>query len=339
MFMKFSQDRKNTIIRYLLEKIDAGDEGVSKIVSEAFNISRNTVSTYIKELIDQDIIEKKQRDVYKLTTKKFRYELKRSEGLLDDDTYAYIHCLEPHINDLAGNVLKIWDYAISEMFNNVIDHSGAETLEIIVLRNYMETVVLLKDNGVGIFDKIKNHFNLSSLDEAICELFKGKLTTDAKNHSGEGIFFTSKLMDRFFIVSGKKIFTTDKYEDEHITTAKNEITNGTLVFMSLSNFSQKKTYEIFDAYADDNDGFSKTKIPMKNIFPDAPVSRSQAKRVCNRLDKFKEVIIDFDGLQWMGQGFAHQMFIVYKNLHPDIELIPVNMNEAVTRMYNHVMSQ
>ncbi len=337
--MRFSYERKNAIKMYLLEKISTGDNGITKTVSDTFNISRNTVNSYINELIEQGIIEKEQRDVYKLVKKAYRYLLKRNEGHLDSDTYAYINCLEPHINDLADNILRIWDYSLSEMFNNVIDHSGAELLELIILRDYMSTSVFLKDNGVGIFDKIKNHFNLPSLDEAICELFKGKLTTDSLNHSGEGIFFTSKLMDRFYIISGNKIFTTDKYEDEHIATIKKETTVGTLVFMSLSNFSNKKTYEVFDAYSNEDDSFTKTKIPMKNIFPDAPVSRSQAKRVCNRLDKFKEVVIDFDGLQWMGQGFAHQMFVVYKNQNPDIKLIPVNMNEAVTKMYNHVMSE
>lgn len=337
--MKFSQERKNTIKMYLLEKIAAGDEGITKTVADAFSISRNTVNSYINELIEQDIIEKKQRDVYRLVQKEYCYELKRSEGQLDNDTYAYVNCLEPHIKDLSENVLRIWDYALSEMFNNVIDHSAAELLTLIVQRDYSSTTVYLWDNGVGIFDKIKKHFNLPSLDEAICELVKGKLTTDSQNHSGEGIFFTSKLMDRFHIISGKKIFTTDKYEDERITTTKEEITSGTMVIMTLSNFSHKNASEVFDAYSDADDGFTKTKIMLKNIFPDAPVSRSQAKRVCNRLDKFKEVVIDFDGLQWMGQGFAHQVFVVFKNQNPDIKIIPVNMNEAVTKMYNHVTAQ
>jgi len=70
------------------------------------------------------------------------------------------------------------------------------------------------NHGVGIFQKIKDHFSLSNLDEAICELFKGKLTTDERNHSGEGIFFTSKMMDGFFIYSSEKIFTTSKYNNQ-----------------------------------------------------------------------------------------------------------------------------
>ena len=76
---------------------------------------------------------------------------------------------------------------------------------------------------------------------------------------------------------------------------------------------------------------------MKNIFESAPISRSQAKRVCNRLEKFEEVIIDFAGLDWMGQGFAHQLFVVFASAHPAIKIVPINMNEDINKMYNHVM--
>ena len=76
------------------------------------------------------------------------------------------------------------------------------------------TKVMLIDDSIGIFRKIKEHFNFANLDEAICELFKEKLTTDAENHSGEGIFVTSKMMDMFLIVSDGKIFAATKYEND-----------------------------------------------------------------------------------------------------------------------------
>lgn len=66
--------------------------------------------------------------------------------------------------------------------------------------------------------------------------------------------------------------------------------------MSLSNFSHKNPQDVFDLYDNVDGGFIKTRISLKNIFETSPVSRSQAKRVCNRLDKFVEVIIDFDGI-------------------------------------------
>lgn len=66
------------------------------------------------------------------------------------------------------------------------------------------------------------------------------------------------------------------------------------------------------------------------------VSRSQAKRLSERLTEFKEVVIDFEGIELMGQGFAHQLFVVYSKQHPDIKFEVVNMNINVSKMLKHV---
>lgn len=335
--MKFNEEKKRSIIIYLLQKIAQGDSAISKSVSEAFGVNQATIHMYINELVEQGVIDKIKRGQYKLVGKEYTYQLKRSEGHLDTDTYAYDYCLQEHICDLATNVQSIWSYAFSEMINNVMDHSTAENVKVILEQDYLNTSVMIADDGIGIFKKIKEHFAFSSLDEAICELFKGKLTTDSENHSGEGIFFSSKMMDDFFIVSSGKIFTSNKYDNSRIISIAAENVEGTCVIMSLSNFTHKSPQEIFDLYANVDGAFIKTKIPVKNIFDTSPVSRSQAKRVCNRLEKFKEVVIDFEGVQWMGQGFAHQLFVVFAKEHPDISLIPINMNEDTTKMYNHVM--
>lgn len=334
--MKFDPDKKKSIIIYLLEKIEQKDEKISKSVSEAFSVNQNTIHTYINELVDKNIIKRTKRGQYELVKAVYEYDLKRENGDLDTDIYAYDCCLEEHLSHLGSNVQAIWSYTFSEMINNVMDHSEASDARVIVEQDYLNTNVIIADNGIGIFNKIKEHFQFASLDEAICELFKGKLTTDSKNHSGEGIFFSSKMMDDFFIVSSGKIFTNNKYDNSKIIDLAAANIGGTYVIMSLSNFTHKNPQEVFDLYADTDAGFVKTRIPMKNIFDTSPVSRSQAKRVCNRLEKFKEVIIDFDGIQWMGQGFAHQLFIVFAQDHPDIQLVPINMNEDVTKMYHHV---
>jgi hypothetical protein len=106
--------------------------------------------------------------------------------------------------------------------------------------------------------------------------------------------------------------------------------------MSLSNFANRTAREVFDAFSNDDGGFTTTRIPLKSIFDSAPVSRSQAKRICNRLESFEEVILDFEDINWMGQGFAHQIFVVYKNLHPSVSIKPINMSPDVENMYLHV---
>ncbi len=82
-----------------------------------------------------------------------------------------------------------------------------------------------------------------------------------------------------------------------------------------------------------------TSIPIKNIFDNAyPVSRSQAKRLYNRLDRFEEVILDFDGVTSMGQGFAHELFVVFQRENPDIKLEVINCNDEVMKMIRHVQN-
>ena len=49
--MRFSDEKKQSIIIYMLEKIQQKCDGVSKIVAEAFDINQNTVHTYINELV------------------------------------------------------------------------------------------------------------------------------------------------------------------------------------------------------------------------------------------------------------------------------------------------
>ena len=334
--MKFSKDRKQSIKHYILEKIDQDTPSISKTVADTFSINPSTIHSYINELVKDNVIVKVKRGQYELVNKEYSYLLKRENGDLDDDTYAFDICLKEHIEGFENNVQDIWSYTFSEMINNVMDHSLADSVKITISQNFLATCVMIEDNGIGIFQKIKDYFKLSSIEDAICELFKGKLTTDTKNHSGEGIFFSSKLMDDFLIISSSKIFTTNKYDEGKILSLVLENQKGTCVFMELSNFSHKTAKEIFDAYSNIDGGFVKTKIPLKNIFDASPVSRSQAKRICNRLDKFKEVIVDFDEIEWLGQGFAHQLFVVFANSHPGIIITPINMNEDVTKMYNHV---
>jgi len=96
--------------------------------------------------------------------------------------------------------------------------------------------------------------------------------------------------------------------------------------------------ELFDRYSDIDGGFNRTSILLKNIYGSSPTSRSQAKRLCAGLEEFSEVELDFEGLEWMGQGFAHQLFVVFANNNPNVKLVIKGMSDDVKKMYNHVMN-
>lgn len=336
--MRFDKDKKQAILQYLMEKIDAEDSNIVKVVSDTFDINQNTVHTYINEMLHRNIIRREKRGIYRLVEKNTEYRLLRSEGQIRDEQSVYDRYLHPLLRELPRNVQEIWEYILGEMINNVIDHSEAETMRIEITRTFLTTRVFIADDGVGIFAKIKEHFGMESLNDAICELFKGKLTTDPTNHSGEGIFFSSRLADQFLIISDRKCFSINKY-DHDVLLDDFAKSRGTVVIVRLSNSSNKTAAGVFNQYAQVDGGFQTTMIPLKNMFDSAPVSRSQAKRICQRLDQFKEVVLDFDGITWMGQGFAHQLFVVFQNQHPDITLKPIHMGDGVEQMYRHVLGR
>lgn len=66
------------------------------------------------------------------------------------------------------------------------------------------------------------------------------------------------------------------------------------------------------------------------------VSRSQARRVLAGLEKFETIILDFDKVPTIGQGFADEIFRVFQKKHPRKEIVPANTNEAVQFMIDRV---
>ena len=339
--MSFNKTKRSQIKNYILEKIDSRDaEYIGKTV-RAYGISDKTVYRYLHEMEAEGILIKDNRQ-YSLYCDESEFNISRAEAESLGEDVVYTRNILQYVKDLSPNVRYIWDYGFMEMMNNAIDHSKADTIKIIIRKNQLRTSVAIIDDGIGIFENIKKAYGLLSINDAVNELFKGKLTTDTKRHSGEGIFFTSRLMDYFAAVSDGAVFTHNKYSeisedlDNTAFTDVRQPGHGTGIYMSLSNSSNKNPADIFNSYASVEGGFTKTRIPLKNIFDIPPVARSQAKRLVKRLENFEEVVLDFDGIETIGQGFAHELFVVFRNEHSNTSLIPVNTSPSVQRMIAHV---
>ncbi len=138
------------------------------------------------------------------------------------------------------------------------------------------------------------------------------------------------------LCSNGKVYSFSHLREDVFADYTDGFSFGTAVYLSLSNRSQKNLTDIFEEYSDVENGFTKTRIPLKNVFETPPVSRSQAKRIGSRLEQFKDVEIDFDDIAYLGQGFAHEIFFVFANAHPEIKLTPLNTNETVKKMISHV---
>jgi hypothetical protein len=66
------------------------------------------------------------------------------------------------------------------------------------------------------------------------------------------------------------------------------------------------------------------------------IARSQARRLLSRFEQFKEVSLDFEDVEFIGQGFADEVFRVFATAHPGVTLRPVNANEHVAKMIRWV---
>ncbi len=226
------------------------------------------------------------------------------------------------------------------MINNAIDHSGSETMSVIMARNGLLVHGMVTDRGEGIFHKIQQSLNLYDPREALLELAKGKFTTDPKHHSEEGIFFSSKMFDRFSIVSGGLHFFHDGDDPDYLIEYPKDAL-GTMVSMRLANDSERTTKEVFDRFAlPEEFSFAKTIVPVRLTQHEGEklVSRSQAKRLTRRFERFQTVLLDFKEVDEIGQGFADEVFRVFQAAHPNVQMTPVNTSPAVLAMIRRVQN-
>ncbi|MDE2464948.1 MAG: STAS-like domain-containing protein, partial [Alphaproteobacteria bacterium] len=110
---------------------------------------------------------------------------------------------------------------------------------------------------------------------------------------------------------------------------------GTMVLMRLHNHTSRTTRKVFDAFVSGDDfDFSKTVVPviLARYGNDKLISRSQAKRVLARVELFRTVIFDFKDVEFIGRAFADEIFRVFGNAHPEIELLAIHANSEVKRM-------
>jgi hypothetical protein len=110
--------------------------------------------------------------------------------------------------------------------------------------------------------------------------------------------------------------------------------------MRLRNNTARTTEEIFNKFSDDDYGFTKTVVPVRlaQYGNEQLVSRSQAKRLLIRIERFKTVLFDFKDVESIGQAFADEVFRVFARQHPNMELLPINASDAVTQMIRRVES-
>ncbi len=280
-------------------------------------------------LAQKDVLERAKRQILNFS------KIIENKNLVEDAILDEIKTKTGIFLILPQNVGTIVAHAFLEMLNNAIEHSQSEKIKI-EMRIIPGAKILsfsIIDAGVGIFNNIKKKMNLPSDIAAIQHLLKGKQTTDPSRHSGQGIFFTSKMADAFSIESGRKQIRFLNLIGDTFIEDSGE-TTGTEINFVLNTESKKTLKEIFDIYTDhDTFEFSKTKISVKLYTIGVELlSRSEARRIMAGLDEFNDITLDFKNVETVGQGFADEIWRVWQNQYPDKKIEYINANENVEAM-------
>jgi anti-sigma regulatory factor (Ser/Thr protein kinase) len=270
-----------------------------------------------------------------------------SETLTNDektrmDEHMVLDSIKKNTGILSGlhsNVSEIIDYAFTELLNNAYEHSNSKLIQVKMKRDSYGIMFRVNDEGIGIFNSLMTKYNLPTEIDAIGDLLKGKRTTAPEGHSGEGIFFTSKVCDNMIIQSSsKRLIFNNVLDDVFIRSFHN--TTGTKVSFFISTKSTRELTAVFNQYTDEEYEFSKTSVTVKLYKTGSEyISRSQARRITAGLEKFKTVMLDFKGVDTVGQGFADEVFRVWKNAHPGINIITENENENINFMIKRAIAE
>lgn len=248
---------------------------------------------------------------------------------------------------IGADVPEIWEYGASEMINNALEHSGGGRVRVCLRATAAAAEVVISDDGVGALKRISEAGGINNYDDAIMALATGKVTTAPDNHSGEGIFFTSRIFDEFDLSANGMCLRVRRDGDHTVWRAeKAKGEGGTAVRLLLRHSSGHSLPGLFGKFSggenesenggnngDTDTAFRSTEIPVLLAADGGrAVSRSQARRLLVGAGKFRFVNLNFTGITFVGQGFADEVFRVFTGNHPNISVNHINASAEAEAM-------
>lgn len=330
---------------FLLKAVDTHPKDLVSYVAEHFRVTSQAIHKHLDVLISDGLITKQGETravVYAITglgrIKRDKPQIGLGQFLTSDPQAIEEHRVwNDHFASgfsmVPKNIVQVCEYGLTEILNNARDHAAASSVSVNAGIDGTTISIIVLDDGIGIFRKIKDALRLGTEREAILHLSKGKFTTDPEHHTGEGIFFSARSCDSFYISSGSLAFVCKTGSDWLLDTRPAKTMTGTSIIMKIDVFSKTSLRKVFDQYTVDLDvpSFQKTHVVVSlGLLADGSfISRSQAKRILLGLERFKEVLLDFKGLESIGPSFADEIFRVFQLQHPEIRLTPVNVTPDI----------
>jgi len=255
-------------------------------------------------------------------------------GLNEDLPWA--RDFAPHF-EMPKNVRQLMQHAFTELLNNAIDHSEGQFATVSMRQTPAHLQLLVSDDGRGLFDKIREGFEIEDPAMAMLELSKGKLTSAPERHTGRGLYFTSRLADIFDLHANAVAFQHREWDPRSWKQARAvRQQQGSAIYLAIALDTTRTLDEVMRSASIDAQGYSieRTTLPLRLIVNEDTglESRAQARRVAARLTEFKQAELDFTGIEHIGQGFADELFRVFGRNQTAVQLVVKNAGPRVNAM-------
>ena len=242
---------------------------------------------------------------------------------------------------LPAPLLRMVQHAFTELLNNAIEHSGGSSVTVSMRQTPLQLQLLVSDDGCGLFHRIAQTFHITDPHLALLELSKGKLSSAPARHSGQGLYFTARLADVLDLHANHAAFQRRAWDAPRWHSGRAAAHTGTSVYLAIALDTPRTLDEVLRSCSLTGSDYAlqRTEVPLQLLSQgEALASRAQARRAVARLSQFARAEIDFAGIQDLGPGFADEMFRVFANTHPEVELVPVGMVPRVAQMVAGVLS-
>jgi anti-sigma regulatory factor (Ser/Thr protein kinase) len=337
-----TSSRSRAIERFVLREVRWHQDDLVSHTARHFRLTHEGARKHVARLVAEGHLEAHG------TTRARRYSLVEQELVAYSDVLSssleehriWMDVVEPVLPSMGGNARRIIEYGFHEMVNNAIEHSGGKRLRIAVRASAVDLEVTIGDDGVGVFERLRQGLSLPSLSDAAVELAKGKTTTDPARHTGEGIFFTSRAVDEFGL-QANAMYWFVKLDVRDVLLEPGPVQAGTEVSMRVGLETTRSLVSVFERFQGEDSTFSRTRVPVivTRVLDQGLVSRSAARRLLARLERFEEVCLDFTGVKSIGQAFADEIFRVYVREHPEVRITPLKMSKHVRAMVDRAQAE
>ncbi|MGH8670465.1 MAG: ATP-binding protein [Burkholderiales bacterium] len=258
----------------------------------------------------------------------------------------WIDAIQPLLSGFNDNVVALYHYALNQVLNNVARHSAADEVKVEIDSTANRLRITVSDNGVGIFEKIRDDLGLPDVRNAVMEL-AGRRPANMKS----GLFVTSRMFDEFVIQSQRLLFSRLSGDDWQLVETGAEHP-GTLLAMVIHPRSPQTVDEILTqcSRAKSVNGVVRAQVAVKNAVisqqgvqyehsrAGGKLSRSageilesaqDAEQLLSSFACFNEIFLDFSEVQDISPEFAAEIFREFRGRNPQINLLWGHANPEV----------